>query len=246
MIIRHLNLANCADAAGAVVVIDVLRAFTTAAYAFAAGASEILAVDSADDARSMRNRYPGAVTIGAVSGGKPIPDFDFGNSPSAIAGCSFRGERLIHCTVGGVRALARCGNADVLLAASLVCARATAAYLRRLAPAEINLVVTGEWVDRDGDEDHACAEYLEELLLGRSPDPRPFVERVRHSDFGRRFGSAEYSALPAADLDHAAIADRFAFAMPVTRIDDVLVMSPSPMPTESDKEHMVVSRSSCV
>jgi 2-phosphosulfolactate phosphatase len=133
----------------------------------------------------------------------------------------------------------------VLLAASLVCARATAAYLRQFAPAEINLVVTGEWVDRDGDEDHACAEYLEELLLGRSPDPRPFVERVRHSDFGRRFGSAAYSALPAADLDHAAIADRFEFAISVWRIDDVLVMRPSSIPAVPDEAHMVALHPSC-
>jgi 2-phosphosulfolactate phosphatase len=242
MIIRHVNMASCADATGAVVVIDVLRAFTTAAYAFAAGASEILAVDSAESARSIRKRYPGAVTIGALGGGMPIPDFDFGNSPSTVAGCAFRGDRLIHCTAGGVRALERCRDAEWLFAASLVCAQATATYLRCLAPAEVTLVVTGEWVDRDGDEDRACAEYLEELLLGRSPDPRPFVERVRRSDFGRRFGDAAYPALPAADLDHAAVADRFAFAMPVGRIEDVLVMRPTAMPPAAHEEHLAAAR----
>lgn len=232
MIIRHLTLATCAKAEGAVVVIDVLRSFTTAAYAFAAGASEILPVVSADAARSMQARYPNALTVGALGGGMPIPDFDFGNSPSSVAGCSFHGRRLIHCTAAGVRALVQCQQAEVLLAASLVCARATAAFVRRLAPAAVTLVATGDWVDRDGDEDRACAEYLEELLLGRSPDPGPFVERVRRSDFGRRFGDAAHPALPAADLDHAAIADRFAFAMPVTRIDDVLVMRPSTPPED--------------
>ena len=38
MKIHYATLESCHDATGTVVVIDVLRAFTTAAYAFAAGA----------------------------------------------------------------------------------------------------------------------------------------------------------------------------------------------------------------
>lgn len=38
MQIKTYTLDNCTDARGVVVVIDVMRAFTTAAYAFAAGA----------------------------------------------------------------------------------------------------------------------------------------------------------------------------------------------------------------
>ncbi len=41
------------DVTGAVVAIDVLRAFTTAAYAFDAGAAEIWLVAGVDEARSL-------------------------------------------------------------------------------------------------------------------------------------------------------------------------------------------------
>ena len=41
MIVQRATLQNCHTAAGTVVVIDVLRAFTTAAYAFDAGAEDI-------------------------------------------------------------------------------------------------------------------------------------------------------------------------------------------------------------
>jgi 2-phosphosulfolactate phosphatase len=68
----------------AVVVIDVLRSFTTAAYAFAAGASTIYPVETIAGAFRLLRRVPDAATTGAVGGGDPIPGFDFGNSPSAV------------------------------------------------------------------------------------------------------------------------------------------------------------------
>ena len=46
---------------GVVVVIDVLRAFTTAAFAFAAGAREIVLVSTVDEALALRERLAGAL-----------------------------------------------------------------------------------------------------------------------------------------------------------------------------------------
>jgi 2-phosphosulfolactate phosphatase len=225
-----LGQGSEADGGGAVVVIDVLRSFTTAAYAFAAGAAEILPVASEDEALRLRRRFPDALTMGARGGGAPIPGFDLSNSPAEVAGRRLAGRRLIHCTAGGSRALVEHRAAQPLLAASLVCARATAALLGRLAPPLATLVTTGEWIDRDGEEDHACADYLAALLAGDGEgdaglDPAPYVARVRNSDFGRRFVDPASAIHPAADLDCAAAADRFAFAMRVVLRDDDLVMT---------------------
>lgn len=226
MLIRHCTLASCSDAAGVVVVIDVLRSFTTAAYAFAAGASAIYPVGSVEAARRLRSRLPEAVTMGAVGGGAPVPEFDLGNSPAGVAGLQFYGRPVIHYTAAGVRGLVEHRDAEQLFAASFVCARATAAAIRRSGAQEVTLITTGEWIDRDGDEDRACADYLEALLGGADPDPTSYVGRVRSSDFGRRFNDPAHPTLPAADLDYAAVADRFDFAMPVTRLGDDLVIKP--------------------
>jgi 2-phosphosulfolactate phosphatase len=211
------ELSRCPELHGAVVVIDVLRSFTTSAFALACGAREVVAVGSLPAAAAWRAREPGALTIGAVGGGAPAPGLELGNSPSQVARLDLRGRRVVQYTAGGIRALVASEHASVLLAASLVCAAATAAYLRALAPPAVTLVTTGAWPDRDGDEDHACADLIEALLRGENPPRAPFVERVRGSDFGRRFGADTDPNLPAADLDCCAAVDRFDFAMPALR-----------------------------
>lgn len=226
MRIVQTTLACCGGSRGAVVVIDVLRSFSTAAYAFAAGSRRIYPVESPDAALQLRKRMPGALTMGAFGGGWPIPGFDLDNAPSRVAGRDLGDKTLIHCTAAGVKGLLRCAEADVLLAGSLVCAIATARLLLRLRPAQVTLVVTGDWVDRDGDEDRACADYLTALLREQSPDPAVFAARVAASDFGRRFGDPEHPALPAADVAYAAAVNQFDFAMLVRRDADLLVLEP--------------------
>ncbi|MCM8594360.1 2-phosphosulfolactate phosphatase [Accumulibacter sp.] len=222
MRIRRLflnRLVALSEPVDAVVVIDVLRSFTTAAYAFAAGASTIYPVETIAGAFRLQRRVPDALTTGAIGGGDPIPGFDYGNSPSALLGASFAGRPLIQTTAAGVRGLTRFRGARVLFAGSLVLGRATARALLERQPEEVCLVVTGEWVDRDGDEDIACADYIEALLRGENPDPQLYAARVRDSDFGRRFQADDNPNLPASDLALCAQPDRFDFALLVTHSD---------------------------
>lgn len=235
MKILRSDLPHCPELYGAVVVIDVLRSFTTAAYALAQGASEVIAVDSVDAARALRARDREALAIGAVGGGAPAPGLDVGNSPSLIAALDLRGRRVIQYTAGGTRGLVACDHAGVLLAASMVCAGATAAYLRALAPPSVTLVVTGTWSDRDGDEDHACADLIEALLRGDDPPRAPYAARVRDSDFGRRFSAGTDPHLPAADLDCCAAVDRFDFALPIRRAPGGLVIRCARGPAVADR-----------
>lgn len=216
------------DAHDVVVVIDVLRSFSTAAYAFAAGASEICAVETITQAHRMKAAMPQALTTGAVGGGDPVPGFDFGNSPTAFHGIDLGGKTLIQSTAAGVRGLIRFGHARALFAGNLVCASATARAIQALRPKEVAFVITGEWVDRDGDEDAACADYLEALLHGEHPDPLQFAQRVRHSDFGRRFATGKFPSLPLSDLTLCSKADCFNFAIRVVRQNGYLSLKPGP------------------
>ena len=221
MIVEHLSLHRLAGERAdydVVVVIDVLRSFTTAACAFARGARAIYPVDGASEAFNWWRRRPHALLVGAQPGGRPVPGFDLPNSPAAVANAQgLAGRDLILSTAAGVRGLLRHSAVPILFAAALVNAQATARAVRALSPERVGLLSTGEWVDRDGDEDRACADLIEAGLLGYAIDPGLFAARVRHSDFGRRFGRDETPHLPAADLALCAQVDTFNFAMRAER-----------------------------
>lgn len=218
------RLQNRPDAEDTVVVIDVLRSFTTAAVALASGASAIYPVEGIAAAMALLDRMPDALSVGAVAGGDPAPGFAFGNSPSQLRQADLAGKTVVMSTAAGVRGLQRFRRARRLYAASLVCARATAEAIRAAGAEDVCFVITGEWVDRDGDEDIACADYIEALLSGAAAAPESFARRVRDSDFGRRFTAGTWPNLPLADLDLCAQADLFTFAMPVRLEGEHLVI----------------------
>ena len=218
------RLQNQHSPADTVVVIDVLRSFTTAAVALAGGARAIYPVEGVAAATALLARIVNPLSVGAVGGGDPVPGFDFGNSPSHLAQADLAGRDVVLTTAAGVRGLQRFRQSRRLYAASLVCAAATARAISAAGAREVCFVITGEWVDRNGDEDIACADYIEALLCGERPAPEPFAQRVRESDFGRRFVAGTWPHLPLADLDLAADADRFDFALPVRLEKDRLVI----------------------
>lgn len=216
---------TCGEATGVVVVIDVIRAFTTAAYAFAAGARDIVLVSEVEEALALRQRFPGSLAMGEV-GGIIAPGFDLGNSPTRLEGHDLTGRRIIQRTGAGTQGVVRSERADTLLAASFVCAGATARAIAQSQPACVTFVETAAGWVRDAEEDIALADYLSHLLAGERPDPAPFLERVRRSDSAQLFTDPHEPNFPAGDIDLCVALDRFDFAMQVHREAGLLVMRP--------------------
>lgn len=203
----------------AVVVIDVLRAFTTEAWALHCGASRVLAVAAAERAFALRDADIDDVVLAGEDGGRPMDGFDTGNSPSAIAEMDLTGRTFVHRTSAGTQGLVRCQDSPLLLAASFVTAAATARELRASGAARVTYVITGASLGRNGDEDLACAELIAARVAGDAPDPRPFLDRVPLSDAGRKFGSEPW--LPSVDVDLSCEVDRFDFALVARSIDEL-------------------------
>src|SRR5215475_3431988 len=133
MAVHRLRLLSGArQARGLAVVIDVFRAFSTAAYAFERGASEVVLVGPVEDAFALRRRWPDALIMGEVDG-RRVDGFDFGNSTSAIARADLRGRHLIQRTSAGTQGVLAASGADVLLLGSFVCAGALVRHIEALA-----------------------------------------------------------------------------------------------------------------
>src|SRR5829696_4631139 len=219
---HYTNLEDCHTAKGIVIIIDVLRAFSTAAYAFSCGAREIILVSSVEEALALKTHIPNAKAMGEVGGLAP-EGFDFGNSPTLIARENLSGITLIQRTGAGTQGAVRSENAEVMLASSFVVADATVRFINKLRASEVTFVITGKLFS-GGDEDIACAEYLEELLKGNSPDTKPFIKRVFDSRDALQHLDPKEIAFPRSDLDYCTQIDKFSFAMPISREDGKLVM----------------------
>jgi len=221
--IRRATLETCHEASGPVVVVDVLRAFTTAAYAFDRGAEEIFLVSTVEEAFELRSRQADCLLMGEVNG-RPIEGFDLPNSPAAFVDMDLDGRRLIQRTTAGTQGVVRSARADPLFVASLCVASATAARLAGLRPESITFVETGVRSTGGGEEDVACADYIAGLLTGTRLDPAEITRRVTGSGHASLFSSGEHSEFPPADLDRALEIDRFSFAMQVSREEGLLVL----------------------
>jgi 2-phosphosulfolactate phosphatase len=227
---QRLSLDESAHATGTVVVIDVLRAFTSACYAFGAGATEILLVREVQDAFALLDKFPGALLMGEVGGG-PIEGFDYSNSPAHYINNDLSGHRLIQRTSNGTQGVIRATQADTILATSFACAGATTRYIQQKAPALVTFVITGWHADStnplEGDEDAACADYIEALLMKGNTDPASYLARVSHSPTGKLFQINTRPEYPATDLPYCTHLDRFPFALPIHRqSDSLLIMKP--------------------
>jgi 2-phosphosulfolactate phosphatase len=217
---NYTSLETCRTASGIVLVIDVLRAFSTAAYAFSRGAKEIILVSTVEEALDLKSQLPNIKVMGEV-GGLPPAGFDFGNSPAQICEENLAGRTLIQRTSAGTQGAVRCVNADVMLATSFVVAGATVKHVLKMAPLEVTFVITG---GEDNEEDLSCAEYLEALLKGQNPDKEPFVKRVHNSKDAERHLNQDIPEFPESDLDYCTQISRFDFSMPITRKNNLLTM----------------------
>lgn len=189
--IRRVYRLDAAQARGVVIVIDVIRAFTVAAYAFAGGARRLWLVRTTDEAFALRQQEPQALLAGEI-GGRLIPGFDLNNSPSLMASTNVQGRTIIQRTGAGTQGAAGAINATHLLICSLVNARATAAYACKLAGTTSGLVTllptegSSQHLQQLG-EDSVCADYLEALLREQENASTLLAEKLTLLEASGRF-----------------------------------------------------------
>lgn len=143
------------------IVIDLIRATTCMAVILDGGAKRIYVAGTIEQARSARERYPQRLLCGERNV-KPLPGFDYGNSPVQFSQSDLCARELIMTTTNGTRAFHACPPDALRLAGSLYNAGAVTSKALELATARqvnLHLVCSGER-DRFGLDDAVCAGYL--------------------------------------------------------------------------------------
>jgi 2-phosphosulfolactate phosphatase len=214
--------ADARAARGVAVVIDVFRAFTTAAVAFANGAESIAIVGDLETALDLRARGVGRYCLGERGGLRP-DGFDFGNSPVEILDRQFDGETLIQTTSNGTKGLLAASGADAVYAGSLAIADATVEAVRSEPQAEVHFIAMGADDVERAEEDELCALYMRARLAGRRPDVEA-IRRVIETTSARM----DSVVLSAADIDFCLTANRYDFAIRVAREDGLTVARKHP------------------
>ncbi|RIH79803.1 putative 2-phosphosulfolactate phosphatase [Calidithermus terrae] len=144
-----------------VLVVDVIRATTTAAAFLEAGASAIYVSAGLEQARAFKDHD---VVIAGEEGGLTPAGFDYGNSPREALEAPVTGKTVVMATTNGTRAahLAAATAKHVLLA-SLYNAHAAARLANDLATEEVAILCAGAG-GRVGLDDTYTAGVLAEFI----------------------------------------------------------------------------------
>ncbi|GGQ85915.1 2-phosphosulfolactate phosphatase [Streptomyces flaveolus] len=227
---RYLGIAELVEAPSVAVVVDVMRAYTVAAWAFAQGAEKIVLAESLDEALALKARHPDWV---ALKDGAPAPGFDYVNSPGLLRSADLGGRTVVQKTTAGTVGALSVKEASLVLCAGFVVAEATARLLRMRACDSVTFVVTGE--DGLADEDLACAQYIARRATGAGTDAAEFLRRAGTS---RAAAELEQGVRQGAHPDDVALClelDRFPFAMVATSEDSLMVLRPCTVPSPADE-----------
>ncbi len=212
-------LDGAREATGHAVIVDVFRAFTTAAFCIAAGAREIVLVADHEQALALKREDPSRFLTGEIDG-RPIVGFDAGNSPSAIERLDLSGRRVVQRTSAGTQGVNAATRARGITLGSFVIAEATVAYLRRSAQ-DVTVVAMGHGAAETADEDEACARYIAARLEDAPTEIAAIVASLWKDE-----DPNWPDWFPRRDAELACEVDRFDFALPVTREGGLFVARP--------------------
>ncbi|GAA1256942.1 2-phosphosulfolactate phosphatase [Kitasatospora nipponensis] len=222
---RFLGIADLVESPSVAVVVDVMRAFTVAAWAFARGAEKIVLAESLDQALALKARHPDWV---ALKDGPPAPGFDAVNSPGLLRSLDLDGRTVVQKTTAGTVGALAVKEAPLVLCAGFVVAEATARLLRTRGGDSVTFVVTGE--DGRADEDLACAQYIAHRATGAAVDAGGFLRRAAGSRAAAELAQGVRRGVHPDDVALCLELDRFPFAMVATLEEELMVLRPCDVP----------------
>ncbi|MCT2548051.1 2-phosphosulfolactate phosphatase [Streptomyces atratus] len=227
---RFLGIPELVETPRVAVVVDVMRAFTVAAWAFAQGAEKVVLAESLDEALALKARQPDWV---AIKDGPSAPGFDTVNSPGLLRSIDLGGRTVVQKTTAGTVGALAVKEASLVLCAGFVVAEATARLLRIRECDGVTFVITGE--GGHADEDLACAQYIARRATGAGTDATEFLRRAGESRAAAELAQGVRQGVHPDDVALCLELDRFPFAMVAASEDSLMVLRPRTVPSPTDE-----------
>ncbi len=204
------------QAKGLVVLIDVFRAFSTAAYVLANGAKKIITIGDLDYALKLKKENPDFILMGERNY-LPLEGFDYGNSPFRISKIDFTGKTIIMTTSSGTQGIVNATLAEERLIGSFVNASATMNYIKEKNPSVVTFVALGAGGITRRDEDDLFAEYCKALLENKPANFLKIKEHLRtYKSALKFFNKAKFDS---EDFEFCLDLDKFDFVMKIIKTD---------------------------
>lgn len=211
-------------AKGVVVIIDVLRAFTTDAYIANNGAKQIIPVGIVADAFKMKRDHPEYILIGERNGIK-IEGFDYGNSPAEVSKIDFTNKTVIQTTSAGTQGVVNAKDAEKIILGNFVCLEAIVNYIKKINPPIVTVVAMGEKGIEKTDEDELCARAIRDLLLGNTTDFTKIKNLLKNSESASKFFDLSKSEFNEEDFHLAMDFSKFDFILKVHKENNSLFVT---------------------
>ena len=200
------------------VVIDAFRAFATACYVLDRQPADYLVTTSSAVAARLAREAASPLLVGKPEIGADFT-YEIPNSPTRTLEVTVAGRTVIHRTQAGATGVVYAAKTDLVLAASLVNAAATARYLRRLRDYTITLMPMGHEAVSPTLEDDLCRTAIASHLQSDPFDLTLSVAALRDGP-GRYFFGDDQWQYPREDFERCIACDRFDFAIRAERHGD--------------------------
>lgn len=216
----------------AAVVIDALRATTTIAACFAAGAKEVWPVTGVEEARDLARRLGPDTLLAGERGSLPPEGFHLGNSPLEATPERVGGRRIVLTTTNGTRAIHACAGAQALVTAAYVNAGAVVQWLTQAPRARVYVACAGTQGSFSLD-DALCAGLILSRLRAALGESEPIEEsdaavaaQALYAQFGGSVRQAIGACAHGRNLTKMGMTSDLDFAADVDRLSVVAERSP--------------------
>ena len=208
-IISEVELSDKKKRLNVAIVIDVFRAFTTAAYVLDKNPASYAITTQSSVISKLSKAVKNPLLIGKPEIGANLL-YTIPNSPTRVSNIIMADKNVLHRTNAGASGILMQDAADIIFATSFVNAVATVKYIKTLFNPRVSIFPMGHEATTPSLEDDICCEYIKALLSDREIDLKSFIPSLKEGA-GRYFFGSDQRQYPEADFNCCLEVGRFDF-----------------------------------